>query len=419
MISELTKVPFGWEKVKFGDIVKNITDRINNPKESNLKNYIGLEHLDTDEIRIKRYGSPDEVEATKFLCKKGDIIFGKRRAYLRKLAVTDRDAVVSAHSMILRPIEEKVHSQFLPWFMQTTQFWKTAFAISEGSLSPTIKWKTLSAQEFWLPSLNEQRKISEILMSIEMNIERLEEFIKIAEKLNKGLLEKLLTRGIGYKKFKETKIGQIPVTWQVVDFENYVELRHGYAFKNDDFAEKGLKVLKIEQIKKEGRIDLSNCSCIDDSRAPEFKNEMVKNGDILMALTGATLGKSCRVEGIKEIVLQNQRVGNFFPKDEKILLKDFLYFLLNSESILSQIFEKVHAAAQANIGKEDFRKTKFPLPSLDEQKRIVKILNEINEEIAHYKIHLYNLARLKKRLLDLFVSGELLIPKEAMNCIDV
>ena len=90
MISEIVKVPLGWEKVKFGDIAKNITNRIDNPKKSGLKDYIGLEHLDTDEIRIKRYGSPDEVEATKFLCKKGDIIFGKRRAYLRKLAITSR-----------------------------------------------------------------------------------------------------------------------------------------------------------------------------------------------------------------------------------------------------------------------------------------------------------------------------------------
>jgi type I restriction enzyme, S subunit len=158
-----------------------------------------LEHLDTDEIRIKRYGSPNEVEATKFLCRKGDIVFGKRRAYLRKVAVTSRDAVVSAHSMVLRP-KKRVVSAFLPWFMHSSQFWRTAFAISEGSLSPTIKWKTLSAQEFWLPSAAEQERIAEILWSIESSIERLEHLIQVAERLKKGLLGELLTDGINHKK---------------------------------------------------------------------------------------------------------------------------------------------------------------------------------------------------------------------------
>jgi type I restriction enzyme S subunit len=122
MISELSKVPSQWKKVKFEDIIENITDRIDNPQEAGLSNYIGLEHLDTDGIRIKRYGSPNDVQATKFLCKKGDIIFGKRRAYLRKLAVTERDAVVSAHSMVLRPKAGKIYSDFLPWFLHSSQF---------------------------------------------------------------------------------------------------------------------------------------------------------------------------------------------------------------------------------------------------------------------------------------------------------
>ena len=230
MISELTKVPLGWEKVKFGDIAKNITARIDNPKESGLEDYIGLEHLDTDEIRIKRYGSPGEVEATKFLCKKGDIVFGKRRAYLRKLAVASRDAVVSAHSMVLRPKEEKVLTEFLPWFLQSSQFWKTAFAISEGSLSPTIKWKTLSVQEFWLPSRGEQKKIAEILWSIESNVEKLEVLIKVAQKLKKGLLEELLRKGISHKKFKKTELGEIPVDWQIVSLGEICEERKDKAY---------------------------------------------------------------------------------------------------------------------------------------------------------------------------------------------
>ena len=224
MISELNKVPLGWQKVKFGDIAQQVTDRIDNPKESGLKDYIGLEHLDSDEIRIKRYGSPEEVEATKFLCKKGDIIFGKRRAYLRKLAVTEKDAVASAHSMVLRPKTGKIVPDFLPWFMHSTQFWKTAFAISEGSLSPTIKWKTLAVQEFWIPTKEEQKEISKILWAIELNIQHLEGLIQCGEELKNALLGKLLLSGIGHDKFKDSTIGTIPEEWVALPFTEAAEV---------------------------------------------------------------------------------------------------------------------------------------------------------------------------------------------------
>ena len=119
MNSNLQNMPPNWIKVRFDEIAENITDRIDKPNESGLEYYIGLEHLDTDQIRIERFGSTEDVKATKFLCKKGDIIFGKRRSYLRKVAVTDRDAVVSAHSMVIRPKGELIVSEFLPCFMQS------------------------------------------------------------------------------------------------------------------------------------------------------------------------------------------------------------------------------------------------------------------------------------------------------------
>ena len=213
-----------WQKVKFDEIATIITDRIEKPIESGLKDYIGLDHLDTDCIRIKRFGSTEDVDATKFLCKKGDIIFGKRNSYLRKVAVSDRDAVVSAHSMVLRPTGNKIYPDFLPCFMQSSTFWKTAHSISEGSMSPTIKWKTLAAQEFWLPSIEEQKKISELLWSIEYNIQKTEKLIDTTEKLKQGLLNELLTKGIGHTRFKDSELGRIPEEWEVVKLGDITEM---------------------------------------------------------------------------------------------------------------------------------------------------------------------------------------------------
>ena len=153
----------GWQRVRFDEIADNITDRIDVPSESGLDRFVGGDHLDSGSLKIRRWGSTSDVEAQKLLFKKGHILFGKRNAYLRKVAYADFDGVCSAHMLVLKAKPPYVLDEFFPFFMQTDQFWERAIMISEGSMSPTIKWKTLARQEFALPPLDEQRRIAEIL----------------------------------------------------------------------------------------------------------------------------------------------------------------------------------------------------------------------------------------------------------------
>lgn len=148
-----------WKRVKFGDITQCVNDRVDDPKSAGVDRYVGLEHLDPGSLAIRRWGTPDDVESTKLRFKPGDIIFGKRRAYQRKLAVADFEGICSAHAMVLRAKPDAVVSEFLPFFMQSDVFMERAIAISVGSLSPTINWKTLAAEEFALPPLEEQIRL--------------------------------------------------------------------------------------------------------------------------------------------------------------------------------------------------------------------------------------------------------------------
>lgn len=147
-----------FETVKFEKIATNISERVE-PKKTELTTYVGLEHLDADNLKIERTGTPDDVIGTKLKIYKGDIIFGKRRAYLRKVAVSHFDGIASAHSMILRANEKNIEKNFLPYFMQSDTFMSRAVQISEGSLSPTIKNKTLAVQEFILPKKEKQKEL--------------------------------------------------------------------------------------------------------------------------------------------------------------------------------------------------------------------------------------------------------------------
>jgi restriction endonuclease S subunit len=179
-----------FETVRFDKIAINISERVE-PKKTELTTYVGLEHLDADNLKIERTGVPDDVIGTKLKIYKGDIIFGKRRAYLRKVAVSHFDGIASAHSMILRANEKNVEKDFLPYFMQSDVFMGRAVQISEGSLSPTIKNKTLAQQEFILPKREKQKELIALFKQFDVTMEQLKEQNTTLKNLKQNLLREI------------------------------------------------------------------------------------------------------------------------------------------------------------------------------------------------------------------------------------
>lgn len=180
-----------FEIVKFDSVAFCISERIE-PQKTDLTTYVGLEHLDPDNLVIARTGVPDDVIGTKLKIYKGDIIFGKRRAYQRKIAVSHFDGIASAHSMILRANENNIEKDFLPFFMQSDVFMNKAIQISEGSLSPTIKWKTLAAQKFSLPKKSKQKKLIDIFKQFDSTRMQLKQQKTTLQNLKQKLLNEIL-----------------------------------------------------------------------------------------------------------------------------------------------------------------------------------------------------------------------------------
>jgi type I restriction enzyme S subunit len=264
-----------------------------------------------------------------------------------------------------------------------------------GSGLPNIQQKAIREFELIIPeNLIEQRQIATILSTFDAVIEKTQVAIAKYKAIKQGMLQDLFTRGIdittgklreSYQDapvlYKESKIGWIPKEWSEEIFGEQIELVHGHQFRNYDFTEFGVPVVKIGQVKPEN-VDLSNCSYVSADRMEEFRNETIRNGDVLMALTGGTLGKACLVSSLTNSVLQNYRVGRFEPKiKENEIDKSFLYYTLTTEDLLNQIFNKVNSGAQGNIGKADFEKALFKKPPFTEQKLISERLNSINYKI--------------------------------------
>ena len=186
--------PDGWTEMTFGEMAEQVSERVDDPKTAGVEVYVGLEHLDPEDLRIRRRGTPDDVEATKLRVRPGQIIFGKRRAYQRKVAVADFDGIASAHAMILQE-KPALYPGFLPFFMQSDVFMDRAVTISEGGLSPTIKWKTLAAEKFLLPPPEQQRELVELMQGFERAVEAGEQSVTAASAFRTTLGENLIDRG--------------------------------------------------------------------------------------------------------------------------------------------------------------------------------------------------------------------------------
>src|SRR4051794_25781836 len=115
-------LPAGWQHLPFGEIAESITERVDDPASSGLEHYVGLEHLDPDTLKVSRWGAPSDVEATKLRFYPGDVIYGRRRAYQRKLGVAEWDGICSAHALVLRARSANCLPEFLPYFLQSSQF---------------------------------------------------------------------------------------------------------------------------------------------------------------------------------------------------------------------------------------------------------------------------------------------------------
>ena len=159
-----------WSRLRFGDIVENVNERVE-PGTAAEAIYVGLDDLDSGSLHIRRWGKGSDVIGTKLGFRKGDVIFGRRRAYQRKLAVAEVDGICSAHAMVARAKPKVILPEFLPFLMMSDKFMKRAVDISVGSLSPTINWTTLKLEEFDLPPLDQQRSIAEILWAVDETIE--------------------------------------------------------------------------------------------------------------------------------------------------------------------------------------------------------------------------------------------------------
>ena len=163
-----------WQQVRLGDVVENVNETERDPEGAGIERFIGLENLEPGSLHVREWGDVSDGTSFTRRCRPGQVLFGKRRAYQRKLAVADFNAVVSGDIYVLQPKGEGLLPELLPFICLSDAFFDFAVGTSAGSLSPRTNRKHLSTYEFGLPPRDQQEGIAELLWSVDEAIEQLQ-----------------------------------------------------------------------------------------------------------------------------------------------------------------------------------------------------------------------------------------------------
>ncbi len=365
----------GWRRLTFAEMAENITERVE-PAPTDGETYVGLEHLDPGSLIVRRWGADVSLVGTKLRMRKGDILFGKRNAYLQRVALAPHDGLFSAHGMVLRARPRAVLPEFLPFFMQSDLFMERAKKISVGSLSPTINWKTLAKEEFALPPPEEQRQITEVLVASRATVQSHEELVQPLVGLRKSLAEQLTTEGIGHSRFMASEIGRIPSDWKVVRLGDLcTEVRDGPHFSPkyvDD--NKGVPFLSGRNVLVDGwSLDDVKYVSLEDHR--EFcKRARPEFGDILYTKGGTT--GIAKVNDLQFEFSIWVHIALLKLRKEKVT-PAFLAYCLNATSAYRQSQMYTHGTSNQDLGLQRMVEIKLPLPPMDEQELISERLDAL------------------------------------------
>ena len=406
-------------KFKFDQIAINSTAK-KKPEPKDAANYVGLEHLTPGTFEISEWGSNVAPVGEKLLMKKGDVLFGRRRAYQRKVGIAPFDGIFSAHGMVLRPRTEVVDENYFPFFISSDQFMNEAVRISVGSLSPTINWGTLKNCEFDLPPMEEQKKLAELLWAANDLKEKYKKAITATDEMLKAKFREMFgcvgngERGMGNEEdfnaeAQRRRVGECEgcsrkgtEAWNEVKLGRVNFKKIGEVF---DTCSGGTPSSKKREYYENGTIPWMNSSEVAQGIVTSIEGRITELGlknssaklvpinSVVVAMYGATAGK---VGLLKVETTTNQAVCSILPNDT--VVPEYLYFAISA--LESYMAENAKGAAQPNISQSFIREMEIPLPPLSLQREFVAIAEKAETAKAALKKSIADIDQVMKGLIN-------------------
>lgn len=380
-----------WKPVKFGDVVAEPKEICKDIVAEGIEHVVGLEHIDTGDLHLRKSATIEESTTFSKKFRKGDVLFGRRRAYLKKAAQANFDGICSGDITVFR-VNKELSSALLPFIVNNDKFFDYAVKHSAGGLSPRVKFKDLSNYEFLLPPKAEQARLAELLWAMDEVIEK--------EKISKLNYEQFAKRYL----FDSIsgKISNNFSKWGEYVFGELGESYGGLTGKTKDDFGKGSPFVNYMNVFKNSKVNPGQVDYVNIEKG-ESQNEL-KYGDILITGSSETpqeLGMSAVVlDDLKGFYLNSFCFG-FRLNNFDILLPEYARFLMRSEGVRKFMFKHAQGSTRFNLSKTTVKsKLKVMLPKLNEQKQIADKLEFMENNLISFENKILASQSLQKSLIN-------------------
>ncbi|SDW71036.1 type I restriction enzyme, S subunit [Paenibacillus sp. CF384] len=340
------------------------------------------------------------------LIPKGTVIIATRMA-LGKAFINLVDVAINQDLKALIPNKDLIDSEFL---LHTIIGNASAIqSMGSGTTVMGIRLEQLKSLSIFVPKLYEQHKIANMLNSVDSAISKTDAIIEQTEKVKKGLMQQLLTKGIGHTKFKQTEIGEIPETWEVNAFGQIFSLIKSGISRRLVPDDVGYPVIRSSNIGNAQLIlDDLKYWYFEDDQGVDLKNLILEDGDILVNFINslAQIGKCCLFTKQDRDFIYTTNIFRMRVKPDVLLNRYFHYYSQTTryETDLQSIVKP--AVNQASFTKSDFENLQIGLPPVSEQNKIVEILTSLDDKLTSENLKLNQLLTLKKGLMQVLLTGK-------------
>ncbi len=399
-----------WKRIRLGDICSLRSETIN-PVENPDNKYVGLEHIDSGDPHLSRWGWASEVQSAKSRFSKNDILYGKLRPYLDKAVLAKVDGICSTDILVFS-VHPAADSNFLSYLLHTKDFINFALLTTKGVNHPRTSWSSLAQFEFAFPPLPEQRAIAHILQTVQNAIQARRKELQLERERKAALMQHLFTHGTRGEATKQTEIGEMPERWDVVQLGDLCENDLGFIqtgpfgsqLHASDYRDYGVPVVNPTHLGINTIVE-DHLPLISQENADGLAKHYLAEGDILISrrgdfsrysyITEKQVGWLCGT-GCLLIRLSNPKVDN-----------RFLSISIGSENIQQYFAQNATGLIMPNLNTKILERLTLALPSIDEQKEIAHTIDACDSKIAALEKEITLQEELFRALLEELMTGRL------------
>ena len=396
-MNDITIDKTGWKKWRFDEVCRQVNTTSKDPKADGLHYVIGLEHIEPGNLHITKWGTLEKETTFTRKFVKGQVLFGRRRAYQRKVASAEFDGICSGDILVFEAIEKNLIPELLPFLIQSDGFFEKALATSAGSLSPRTKFKELADYEFLLPPKSEQKRLAELLWAADEMIEKEKKELEIIKVFKNRQMSYLLNGD------QHIQNDGKPEGWERLTIFDLGIVSTSSVDKKQKPGEKNVSLINYMDVYTSKSKKITSDIEFMQVTAPDkqIESNQVKIGDILFTPSSETkddIGHSAVVYEVLPNTLYSYHLVRLRFNREIDL--DFKRYLFNNPSTLAFFTKRAQGITRMTLSLDDFNETPVLLPPLSEQKQIAMRLSDIDKSIEKVEKSILFSQQIKQELIN-------------------